>query len=145
MYCKFGETSQAVNDLQKKLMKAFGQLVGDNGTVYKPGQETSYYGTATKNGVLDLLTEYGLPGDGKTFDELASAALTFKLAGIVQESAALKQKIVELERNLQNVNNLLLVEQNLSAQWAASDSAKKAELVKVAGAFDVLKSISDKY
>jgi len=79
---KFGETSTAVNELQKKLMQAYGKLTGDDGTVYNPGQETNYYGTATKNGVLTLLKEYGLSGDGKTFDELASAALTFKLMGI---------------------------------------------------------------
>ncbi len=94
---KYGETSTAVNDLQKKLMTAYGKLVGDDGTVYLPGQETNYYGTATKNGVLAVLQEYGLPGDGKTFDEIASAALTFKLAGIMP-STGITQEMLDAEK-----------------------------------------------
>jgi len=136
---KFGETNLAVNDLQKSLIKAYGKLTGDDGTVYLSGQETNYYGTATKNGVLALLKEYGLPGDGKTFDELGSAALTFKLAGI-KPSTGITQAMLDAEKAkaaalLVQVNDLGLVVSDLRREIlekADQIDEKEQELVALA-------------
>ena len=140
---KFGETSTAVNELQKKLMQAYGKLTGDDDTVYKPGQETNYYGTATKNGVLALLKEYGLSGDGKTFDELASAALTFKLMGIpLAQDDGVTQEMLDAEKAKVVMLSDQVVGLDAQLEQAGKDYIKlQGEKNELAGKIAELKAI----
>ena len=150
--CKKGDTSRTVKSLQLALIKLYGKLTGNDGSVYYAGDTTEYYGTATSNGVKQVQEDYGLTVNGDSFDSETLAEMLIALASIPNQDPALKaeldaakKKIVEINAELTNTKNLLVVEQNQSASLASSDSAKKAELVKVAGAFDVLEAVSDKY
>lgn len=64
---------------------------------------------------------------------------------IKAELDAAKLKIAGLTQDLAAANNQLIVEQNLSANYAQADANKKAELQKVAQCFADIQTIKDKY
>jgi hypothetical protein len=61
------------------------------------------------------------------------------------ELDAAKLKIAGLTQDLAATNNLLVVEQNTSASWAADSAGKKAELIEVAEAYRTLAKLAGKY
>jgi hypothetical protein len=131
----------AYDDNAKAMHYGLARLGYDIGAVSLYG----LYGSKTSLAVAKFQTDNGLPVNGDIFDDKCNQKMLMKLAAL-ESSTGITQAMLDAEKaKTAEANAKYLTETQISAKWAASDSAKKAELVKVAGALDYLKSIQDKY
>jgi hypothetical protein len=149
---KRGDTSRIVKALQLALVKFYGKLTGNDGTVYYAGDTTEFYGSATSNGVAQFQADNGLPVNGDLVDGETLATMMIALIALPNADPAVKAeldaakiKIAQMTTELANTKNQLLIAQNYAAGLEVANSEKKDELLKVAAAMDTLKMIQDKY
>lgn len=150
--------SQAVYDLQTIYQK-LGEDIGLFKNMLDPtvldGRDGKYGNTCI--GITKKLrAKYGLPVadyvDAALYGRLGVALMAIP-SGITQteldaekaRTAAAVAETAKVNQKLTDINNLLIMEQGNSQNWAADSSAKKVELQDVADAYRILAGIAGKY
>lgn len=133
-----GDKGLAVTYWQKALMKQNPAALPKFGADSDFGGETEAW-TKTYQAAVGV-AQSGIV-DNLTFGHMLNSLMQIDKPAL----DAAKLKVAELTQGLADANNRLAIEQNLTAQYVASDRDKKAELQKVAQLFAEMNDIKNKY